>query len=276
MIDFAALNNQTAAPLAAAGRYFVIRCTPDPFTSEMLNVGVCVIDPSGKRHIKVITEPGRLECLYGVNGGHVVVSMANIAGACALNGGPPPSEQIIFSDPLPFYNATPVAMLEAVFAEQVTVALPKRHEKTKKTVDDAGALRMVSDDIKKMLGLDAYFLAEDQHVIINTEKGARTVHVPLLPTRGAGTIKSADYSEQTLKSHLMDSLLDIECAGRHCKKDRLGLFILRPQRPSVKQAAAIDAVIDSIAFRAPSNLRIEATDSSEELAWQIRDWAEVT
>ena len=47
-------------PAVASGQVFVIRCEPDPFTGERINVGVCVQDASGKRHVRCIEEPGRL------------------------------------------------------------------------------------------------------------------------------------------------------------------------------------------------------------------------
>lgn len=274
MIDFATLTQTTAAPLAAAGQYFVIRCTPDPFTGETLNVGVCVIEPNGKRQIKVITEAGRLECLYGDTGASLVVSMAGIAGACALQGLGAPSDQISFDPPLPYFNSTPKETLEAAFAEQVTVALPRRQDKAVKTVDDDAALRMVTDEIKKKLALQANFLAQTPQLIINTDRGPRTIRVPLLPAHGAGTIRSADYSPQSLKTHLMDSLLDIECASRYAKKKHLGMFILRPEHHTSKQANAIDNIIDSITFRAPRNLRLEVSYNSAILAEHICEWAE--
>ncbi len=274
VIDFATLTHETADILAAAGHYFVIRCTPDPFTGEALNVGICVVAPDGRRHVKVITEPGRLECLYGENGSSLVVSMAGIAGACAQQGLHSPSEQIVFDDPLPFYNVSSKDMLEAAFAEQVTVAIPRRLDKSHKTIDDEAALRLVTDEIKKKLALQADFLADSPQIVINTDKGPRAIRVPILPARGAGTVRSADYSTASLKAHLMDSLLDIECAGRYRNKPHLGIFILRPKHHTPKQTEAIDNVIDSIAFRAPKNLRLEVEFDSAALADRICEWAE--
>lgn len=274
MIDFATLSKPTAATWAAAGQYFVIRCTPDPFTGETLNVGICVVEPNGKRHVKVITEAGRLECLYGDSGASLVVSMAGIAGAFALQGLSAPSDQISFDPPSPYFNASPQETLEAAFAEQITVAIPRKQEKAIKTVDDDTALSIVSNEIKRKLGLQADFLAQSQQLIINTDQGPRTIRVPLLPPLGAGAVRSADYSVQSLKSHLMDSLLDIECAARHAKKKYLGMFILRPEHHTPKQATAIDNVIDSIAFRAPRNLRLEVSYDAPSLADHICEWAE--
>lgn len=275
MIDFATLTQQSVATLATGGQYFVIRCTPDPFTGETLNVGVCVIEPNGKRHVKVITEPGRLECLYGDSGASMVVSMASIAGAYAQQGLHSPSTQICFDTPLPYFNASPEETLEAAFAEQVTVALPRKNVKATKTVDDDQALTLISDLIKRKLSLKAdAVLAQNPQLIINTDQGPRAIKVPLLPNNGAGAIRSADYSAPSLKTHLMDSLLDVECAGRYAKKKYLGMFILRPAHHTPQHAAAIDNVIDSIAFRAPHNLRLEVSEDGDVLAEHICDWAE--
>lgn len=273
VIDFAALTSAPLAELEPMGQLFVIRCEPDPFTGERINVGVCVVDRTGQRYIKVITEPGRLDCLYGDAGSAVVLNLAHIAGACALQGIASPSSQIIFDAPTPFYNATPKAMLESTFADQVTVAIPRRTESGKKQIDDEAALRLVTDNIKRIQGLEADFLANTPQVLLNTERGPRSVTVPLQPKNGVGTIRSADYSTQALKTHLMDSLLDLECAARYRNKGHLGIFILRPQNAPEKIARATDVIIDSVAFRAPKNLHLEVEFDGQELAQRVSEWA---
>ena len=114
---------------AAAGQVFVIRCEPDPFTGERINVGVCVITASGQRLVRCVEEPGRLECLYGP-GATSVLSLAKIAGACAARGLPSPSPQITVDDPLPYYHATAEEILRITFQEQVTVARPSASPKS--------------------------------------------------------------------------------------------------------------------------------------------------
>lgn len=274
-MDFFDLPAPTTVPAQPAGYYFVIRCEPDPFTGERLNVGVCAVDVQGKRYVKAISEPGRLECLYGDNAA-MVVSMAQTAAACALQGLGSPSSQIVFDNPLPFYNTSVEDAIVSVFSEQVTVAIPKKitNGNQKHKMDDETAWNMVADNIRLIKGLQADVIANTPQVLIETDRGLRSVVVPLQPKHGAGTVRSADYSPTTLKSHLMDSLLDLDCAARYRQKRSLGMFILRPSQLTFKEDGAIDAAIDSIAFRAPSNLHLEVSHDSMILARAINKWAD--
>ncbi len=273
MIDFASLPTPPVPTMSPAGQVFVIRCEPDPFTGERVNVGVCVIDEAGRRYVKTIGEAGRLECLYGETGGATVVSMAQIAGGCAQAGLPSPSSQIEFSQPVPFYNSSPKAMLDATFADQVTVAIPRRSDLGKQSIDDEAALLAVTDIIKHRRELEVEFLANTPQIIINTNRGPRPVTIPLQPIDGAGVIRSAYYSPSTLKSHLMDSVLDLDCVARYREKKHLGLFILRPKKPTAREEKATTSVIESVAFRAPPGLKMEIADTAEELAEQVTEWA---
>lgn len=276
VIEFATFATTQTAVLQSAGQVFVIRCEPDPFTGERINVGVCVIAPNGQRLVKVISDPGRLDCLYGEDGAGITVSMAQVAGACASKGLPPPSSQIHFDEPVSFFNANPEDMLESTFADQVTVALPRRAEKAKKQLDDLAALSTVTNYLKRLKGLNVDFLANTPQVLVNTERGQRAVNVPIQPKNGVATIRSADYTAATLKTHLMDSLLDLECAARYRQKKHLGIFILRPEHASDAAVKAVDHVIDSVAFRAPGNLRMEVEYDGETLAKAIDEWVAET
>jgi hypothetical protein len=252
---------------------FIIRCIPDPFTQERINIGVCAIGVDGKRHVKTITEPGRLQCFYG-DASSTVVSMAQIAAACAINGDPPPSEQILFDEPLPFYNADVQEMLISTFRDQVTVALPQRIDIKRAHMNDEDAINFVVDAIKqKDKNLLSGVLANPPHVIVHTDKGNRALHIPLQPINGVGSIRSADYSSQALKTHLMESVLDLECAARVGAKRRMGLFVLRPSQILGKQAIAADNVIDTIHWKKSNELFLEVSDSKEFLADSILDWA---
>lgn len=117
--------SQPTPTLRATGAAFIIRCVPDPFTQECLNIGVCVIDADGQRQARVITEPGRLKYLYG-DQAYAVVNMAQVALSCALAGLTPPSDQIIFSEPTPFYHQDAAQALESLFRDQVTIARPPK------------------------------------------------------------------------------------------------------------------------------------------------------
>jgi hypothetical protein len=258
--------------LQQGGVVMVLRCVPDIFTSERLNIGVAAIDQQGKRACKVITEPGRLECLYGEAAGNVLL-LAKAAEEAFLSGVPMPTSQVTLDEPAPFYNTSLQDVVHQVFCDQVTVALPRRPEASKKVLDDDEAWQQVSDHIKLLQHLQADVIANTPHVLIETDRGTRSVTAQLQPRHGVGTVRSADYSAATLKTHLMDSLLDLECAARYRHKRGMGIFILRPKSETMKHASAIDAVIDSITFRAPSNLFMEVSHESQELAGSVAEWA---
>lgn len=268
-----AISVQAAASYAQPmGMVFVIRCIPDMFTDERLNIGVCVVDNKGQRYAKVIGEAGRLECLYGESA-KTVVHMAIVAKDAALAGHKSPSSQIVFDIPTPFYNSTAQDVLESTFADQVTVALPHRDQNQPEMLDDVQALTQVTEAIKLKIGLDFELLANTPQVIIQTDKGARTMNIPLQPKKGVGTIRSAWYGAQTLKTHLMDSVLDLECAARYRKKSHMGLFILRNPNMDRRQAAQIDNVIDSIVYRTPKAMHLEVSDNAYMLADFASEWA---
>lgn len=262
-----------AAYMQPAGMVFVIRCVPDIFTSEQFNIGVCAIDNNGNRKAKVITEPGRLSCFYGESASNVVL-LAQAALEAALAGVQPPSSQIIFDTPTPYYNVTIEDLVANTFADQVTAALPHRQSSEKEMIDDEKAWEKVSDAIKLAKKLDTPMLANTPQVIIQTEKGLRTLRVPLQPINGVGTIRSAYYSPSTLKTHLMDSVLDMECAARYRNKKHMGLFILRPPKASKELNKQLDAVIDGIAYRAPVTMVMDQGYSPNDLANLVTHWAE--
>lgn len=262
------------APIAAqqTGVFMVLRCVPDAFTGERLNVGVAGIDAQGQRACKVISEPGRLECLYG-EAAATVVLLAKAAEEAFMAGAPMPSSQLTLTEPMPLYHTSLADALVQLFADQVTVALPHRQEGKRKTLDDQAAWTLVSDHIKQLQHLHADVIAGTPHVLVETERGKRAVTVPLQARHGVGTVRSADYAPATLKTHLMDSLLDLECAARYRNKRGMGIFILRPEDQPDQLASAVDTVIDSIAFRAPRNLHIEVSQDGQALARHVAQWA---
>lgn len=257
-----------------AGAVFIIRCVPDIYTNERINIGVCAIDGStGKRYVKVITEPGRLQCLYG-NMATSVVRLARVAAEAALSAASPPSPQILFDEPSPYYHSTAEEVIRNTFADQITVALPVRETPRARVIDDAQALRQVTDAIKLLASdLDFDLIANTPEVLVTTERGQRPMNFPLQPRDGLGCIRSAYYSASTLKTHLMESVLDLECAGRTNKKSHLALFILRPNNLEYAKAQDVDDVIDDVAYRAPTNLIIEAAAQADILARFCNNWA---
>jgi hypothetical protein len=265
----------TSAP-HVAGQLFVIRCIPDVFTGEILNIGVCAIDATGRRFAKVITEPGRLSCLYGESA-HQIVDMAAIAKDAAEAGCQSPSNQIIFDIPTPYYGAkiTIKEAAETAFADQITVALPQRETNALERIDDEQATDRVINELKKSIGMNMELIANTPQILIQTKMGPRAVRVPLQPKNGAGTIRSAYYSPQSLKTHLMDSVLDMEFAARSREKQHTGLFILRPTTKDKKLNASIDSVIDNVAYRSPKFMTLEVETTPSDLAARINKWHEM-
>lgn len=271
-LEFLTPMANDASAAVAAGNVFVIRCEPDPFTGERINIGVCVQEADGKRHVRCIEEPGRLECLYGPSAA-TVVTMAKMAAACAAQGVSSPSSQIIFDTPQPYYHAKAEDILRHTFQEQVTVALPQRQSKARAQIDDAAAMALVLGALGKRLPVLGEVVANTPVALVQTPQGPKPVMVQLQPRNGVGAVRSADYSPQSLKTHLMDSVLDLQCAALYRHRQHQALFLLRPPQEPSKLAHQRDEVIDSIMFRA-STVALHQSDSSDELAEEIARWAE--
>ena len=140
--DAFATRTQPAAPNAEPlGQLFVMRCEPDPFTGERLNVGVFGVDRSGRRVARVVQQVGRLECLYGPAAAEVVW-LAAAAKEAALAGVASPSPQVVFGGPMAFLHGTLEQAVDRAFAELVTVALPHK-------VREASGTKFTDEDDKE-------------------------------------------------------------------------------------------------------------------------------
>ena len=267
----------TAGTLIPAGMTFNIRVIPDLFTGEMLNVGVAVITNNGKRMVRVINEPGRLVALYGEDSAKTIVFLAKLAEQAVERSAAAPSPNLLFSDPQPFFNMEAEAALSQFFRDQVTVAIPMRLDVKRTEPLKTEKLRA---QVYQLLRGKSRFMESDgiipqsPQAVIQTDKGTRSVGIPLQPINGAGGLESADYSGQTVRLHLMDALLDIEYAAESRKLTKLGLFIARPTGMAPNKQIEIDNAIDSVTWRAPQNCRVEVESDIEKLAEQILDWAE--
>jgi len=266
-------QNTQSGYLESAGVVFVIRCMPDIFTRELLNIGVCAVGKNGQRKAKVITEPGRLACFYGDSAINVVM-LAQAAGEAATAGVASPSPQVIFDDPTPYYNSTLDDVLNSTFADQVTAAIPYRQSAVKEQITDEVARQTTIDAIKNARDLRTEFIANTPMVILNTDTGPRPVYIPLQTNHGVGTIRSADYGAESLKVHLMESVLDMDAAQRWRNKSSAGLFILRREIKDKKQASAIDKVIDGVIWRCNKHFRVEVEPTAVALANRISEWAD--
>lgn len=254
-----------------------IRIVPDLFTGELLNIGIGIITADGRRVVRVIKEAGRLVCLYGEENAKSIVMLAQLAASAFEAGQSSPSPNIIFDEPQPFFNMDAESALNQFFRDQVTVAIPQRIEQQKHTPVKTEALRA---KVYALLKIKSPHLERDSVIpqspltTVQTARGTRTVRIPLQPANGAGGLESADYSPQSVKTHLMDTLLDLEFAAQARGLKKLGLFIARPSGLPSEKAKAIDNAIDYVVWRAPSNCRVSMETNVDRLVEEIIDWTE--
>jgi hypothetical protein len=265
--------NSPSGFLNPAGFVFVIRCVPDIFTREQINIGVCAVSSGGQRKVKVITEAGRLSCFYGDSAINVVM-LAQAAAEAAMAGAQSPSPQVVFDDPTPYFNSTLDDVVFSTFADQVTAAIPYRVTGATESISDEVARQRTIDAIKTARGLDVDFVANTPLVLLNTDSGPRPVYIPLQARRAVGTIRSSAYGPDSLKMHLLESVLDMEAAQRWRNMPAAGLFILRPPGKDKKHETAVERVIDAVAWRCNKSLAIEMEPTPERLAIKIVSWAE--
>ncbi len=267
----------STSTMMPTGHAFVIRAIPDLFTGEVVNIGVCVASSDGKRFVRVIDKPGRLECFYG-DAAQEVVLLAKHAEYCALKGLPSPGNNVIFDSPMPFYNVSPEKALNGFFVDLVTVAIPKStaqgHDAPFTTEDARKAVTRIIKNMRANVALDS-LVAESPNILINLSDKPRLVNVPLQPIFGAGTIESADYGADTIRFHLLDRITDLAAVHQAKKADQLAMFIVRPQRPmSEKQKIHIDNAIDKVLWKAPKNMRIEVETSVQRTAELVIEWGD--
>lgn len=254
-----------------------IQVMPDPFTGEILNIGIAVTDNQGNRSTRVIEWPGRLKCLYGEEQSNILVSLADYAAHAYEEGKDPPAENILISEPKPFYNMSAMEALETLFRDQVTVAVlrnekgwRKKQMKTKKLRADVYGIIRSRGGIMWPGGL----IPDSETTILQSDKGERKVSIPLVAPDGAAGLESADYAPTTVKLRLLDALVDLECAARYKNNiKRLGLFIARSSHDAEStKTLEIDYIIDSIRNRAPDNCTIEVESDLEILTDRIFGW----
>lgn len=271
------LRPSLVSKVAASGQAFVIRAIPDLFTGEVINVGVCIVLPTGQRYAKVIDAPGRLECLYG-DAAHEIVLLAKQAKYCAVNNLPSPALNIIFDQSEPYYNLSPDQAVDGFFGDWVTVALAKPNAQISiAQFTTADARREVLDVIRRLRPISAIspLIPENASLLINIDEKNRLVDVPLQPNFGAGTIESVDYGAGTIRLHLLERITDLAAVHRAGKASLLGMFIVRPQGVvSEKKLREIDNAIDNVLWKIPGNMRVEVESSIERTAQFAIEWAD--
>ncbi|MCX7175321.1 MAG: hypothetical protein NT159_15645 [Proteobacteria bacterium] len=263
---------------APAGYFSRIRVIPDLFSDEVLNVGIGIIGADGRRHVRVISTPGRLECLYG-DAADNLVELAQLGARAFLDDVAQPSPNIALGEPRPFYNMDPETALATFFRDQVTVAIAQRQSAERPEPVKTEQLRA---KVYQLLRTKGEFMNVDGLIphspltIVQTEKGPRTVRIPLQSISGAAGLESADYSGPIIRVHLLDTLLDIEYAADARGFKKLGLFIARPVREMPeKKMAEIDNAIDHVVWRAPRHCRVEVERDLGLLTDKILDWADL-
>lgn len=262
------------------GAWCRIFAEPDSFTGERINIGVGIVDREGRRYSKVITERGRLECVFGTNDADSILMLADTAKKCFEAGTTPLFENVFFGDPIPLLNRAPSDALGELFLDQVTFALPHRAEtkKPKDWLDKEETRSKVYELIRQKIPSNKVELLIPEHQEIQVPIGGanRVVKVPLQPRNGAGALESACYSTATVKSHLMDSMLDIQtvATARHLK--HVGMFVFRSTTGLSKISLhKMDNLIDDVLWRAPKNWKIEIESDPEVLTEKILDWSDL-
>lgn len=248
---------------------------PDPFTGEILNVGIAIEDENRERTAKVIEWPGRLTWLYGEEQATMLVRLAEYAAHAFEEKKDLPAESILISDPKPFYNMTAEEALEVLFRDQVTVAIPR---KQKGWQNAQRKTRQLRQDVYSIIRSRAEFMPapgvipERPYMDISTDAGPRRVLVPLRGRGGVAGLESANYSASTVNSRLHIAIVDLEYAARSKGIDRLGLFIGR-SAPFAKDAPEIYEIIEGVRAKAPPNCTVEVDEDLDVLTTKILRWA---
>ena len=263
------------------GMWCRIVVEPDTFTGERFNIGVGIVDNTGKRMAKVITEKGRLECVFGTNDAESILMMAELARKCFETGSTPLFENVIFGEAMPLLNQAPTTALQELFVDQVTFALPQRSETTK---PNGWLTREQTRDKVYQIIRDRVSPSQAQSLIPATPiikvagivGSAKAVKIPLQPFGGAAGLESACYSPATVKTHLLDAMLDIQTHASTMQLQRVGMFVLRPITGlSKKSLQNLDNAIDDVLWRAPKAWRIEIEGNTDCLTDKILDCAQL-
>lgn len=268
--------NRHNAEFLQTGIAFNIRCVPDVFTGEVFNVGVCVVGADGSRHGKVVDDPSRLTCLYGESASNGILVLAEIALCDALEGNPSRSPNIIFDEPSPIYNVSPLEAVDHLFMSQVTAAIPMRTKTSDRLlqIPTNKVILSVHNQMKLVDSEAANEIIPSQiQTVVRTRKGTKAVQIALTPKDGGGVIQSATFIPKTLRNHLLNSWLDLELAAEVKELSRLGIFILRPGNWPEHKLKENDEAIDSVIDRVPTRVRVEVEDSIEKLSECILGWA---
>jgi hypothetical protein len=263
------------------GAWFRIIAEPDSFTRERFNIGIGIIDTEGRRYVKVLTERGRLECVFGPSNADSILMMAETAARCFEAGTAMLFENIILSDANPLYDRLPKQAIEQLFSDQVTFAAPQRIESARPAawLSRTETRETIYEIIRERIPATRHNGLIPQSLGMRVDNGSgkrKLVHIPLQPANGAGGLESACYSLGTVKTHLMDSMLNLQAVANANELKRVGMFVLRPATGmSQRQRLAMDNVIDDVLWRAPRTWTKEVEEDPAELTNRILEWADL-
>jgi len=263
------------------GYWCRIVAEPDTFTGERFNIGVGIVDNAGNRHVRVITEKGRLECAFGTGDADSILMMADIAKKCFEAGTAPLFQNVVFDVLTPLLNRAPTIALNELFFDQVTFALPQRSEVARPIgwLTREETREQVYQLIRERVSANNanFLIPQVQNMNVRTNNGpSKSVKVPLQPLGGAAGLESACYTPATVKTHLMDAMLDLQTYASANDVKNTGMFVLRPVTGlSRRSKLSLDNTIDDVLWRAPRGWRIEIEDDPAKLTDKILDWAQV-
>jgi hypothetical protein len=258
----------------SSGAWSRIIVVPNLFTDEQINVGVAVRGADGGYQVRVIESAEKLTCLYGEEGAENILFAAQVTKNQLETSGQTNTPSVRLSALTPYYNMTQKEAVNALFFEQVPLALvdPKKSKQVSLSNDKVRA-QIYTLLAKKAPTLRDLVVPQSASAMIEHKGKPRTVTVPLQHPAAFGAIESAGYhSQQIIRLHLMDAMLDLEaaCSARDIRQ--MGFFIVRPETQDKSWLLTMDNAIDDIAWRAPSACRVEVEDNVDTLSDRILDW----
>jgi hypothetical protein len=266
---------------AQTGYWCRIVAEPDTFTGERFNIGVGIIDNGGNRFARVLTEKARLECAFGASDAESILMMAEVAKNCFEAGTASLFQNVVFDVPVPLLNRAPTLALDELFFDQVTFALPQRAEAARPagwlTREETRA--RVYQLIRERVPANStnFLIPQEREINVRTRSGpAKSIRVPLQPLAGAAGLESACYTPSTVKTHLMDAMLDLQTYASANEVKRTGMFVLRPVKGLSKRSLlSLDNTLDDVLWRAPNGWKIEIEEEPEILTDKILEWADI-
>lgn len=147
-----------------SGMWAPIRFRPDPFTGEVLNIGIVIADERGAiRKVRILNSLARLKCLYGDRLREEQMDFildvtkealeTNRETDCRV-----PVEGVRLGDFMPVSDASAEDAANNLFYEVVPLAAPRREEQEDEQEDQSDAIAAVKMEVKsRNPALEKYF-----------------------------------------------------------------------------------------------------------------------